>query len=178
LTNPNATTPTRGRIATSNPAFTQTNTCPVALPPHGHCSINISFSPQASGYVSGTLTITHGLAAGTLTVSLSGTGASASLAASPNPLSFGYAIVGQSMSEPITISNYTQTAMNITAVDFTGAAFTGQDRCTGQVLAPGATCILVVTARPTGAGLFPGNVDIVSPQGSLSVPLSMTGVQP
>jgi hypothetical protein len=178
ISNPNATTATLGKITTSNAAFTQTNTCPVALAPNVHCTVDITFTPLASGVVSATLTIPHGLAAGSLTVSLRGTGTPATLAASPNPLNFGYSIVGQSMSQAITVSNYTRAAIDITGVDLAGASFTVQDKCTGQALAPGASCLLVVTGVPSTAGSLTGNVDIISSQGSVSVPLAIVGVQP
>ena len=63
-------------IATSA-NFGQTNNCGGSVAAGGSCTINVTFSPTATGPLTGTLTITdnsNGVAGSTQTVTLSGTG--------------------------------------------------------------------------------------------------------
>jgi hypothetical protein len=63
--------------------FAQTNNCPATLAPGSSCTINVTFTPTASGIRSGALTINDGAQNSPQTVSLSGTGADFSLAGTP-----------------------------------------------------------------------------------------------
>jgi hypothetical protein len=63
-------------IATSA-NFGQTNNCGGSVAARGSCTLNVTFSPTATGPLAGTLDITdnnHGVAGSTQTVTLSGTG--------------------------------------------------------------------------------------------------------
>jgi hypothetical protein len=65
--------------------FSQTNNCSTTLAAGGSCTINVIFTPTATGARSGSLTITDNALAGSpQTVSLSGTGIDFSLSASPS----------------------------------------------------------------------------------------------
>jgi len=55
---------------TTTTAFGETNTCGSSIAANGSCTISVTFTPQASGTTTGTLTIADG--AGTQAVSLSG----------------------------------------------------------------------------------------------------------
>jgi hypothetical protein len=77
LANMGSSTLTLSAIATSA-NFGQTNNCGGSVAPKGSCTINVTFSPTATGALAGTLTITgksNGVAGSTQTVTLSGTGA-------------------------------------------------------------------------------------------------------
>jgi large repetitive protein len=66
--------------------FAQTNTCGSSLAAGGNCAISVSFTPQSSGAVTGTLTIidnSGGTAGSTQIVSLSGTGTNFTITANP-----------------------------------------------------------------------------------------------
>ncbi len=63
--------------------FIQVNNCPGSLAANASCTINITFTPTASGTRSGSLTISDNAAGSPQTVNLSGTGADFSLASSP-----------------------------------------------------------------------------------------------
>ena len=69
-------------IATSA-NFGQTNNCGGSVAASGSCTINVTFSPTATGPLTGTLTITdnsNGVAGSTQSVALSGTGQDFTLA--------------------------------------------------------------------------------------------------
>ncbi|MGC2744304.1 MAG: choice-of-anchor D domain-containing protein, partial [Candidatus Angelobacter sp.] len=64
--------------------FAQSNTCPATLAPAASCSIQVSFTPTASGARSGSLTLSdNDPASPAQTTALSGTGLDYSLTASP-----------------------------------------------------------------------------------------------
>lgn len=56
--------------------FAEIHTCGSTLPPGASCTIGITFSPQASGVLTGTLSVTDNALASPQNVALSGTGSS------------------------------------------------------------------------------------------------------
>ena len=78
LTNPNTAagaTVTINSIGTSNAVFgIDSTTCGSSLAPSGTCTINVNFSPTATGTVSGTLNISDNAGNGTQKATLYGTG--------------------------------------------------------------------------------------------------------
>jgi pimeloyl-ACP methyl ester carboxylesterase len=79
----NAALAITGMAASAN--FGQTNNCGGSVAAGGSCTINVSFSPMATGPLTGTLTITdnsNGVAGSTQSVALSGTGQDFTLAVS------------------------------------------------------------------------------------------------
>ena len=78
-------------IATSA-SFGQTHTCGSSLGVGDSCTISVTFSPTATGPLTGTLTITdnnHGVAGSKQTVSLTGTGAPPTLSLAPSSANVG-----------------------------------------------------------------------------------------
>jgi len=63
--------------------FAQTNNCSAPLPASSRCTLNIMFSPTASGTRGGTLTVTNNTANSPQTEILTGSGSDFSLASSP-----------------------------------------------------------------------------------------------
>ena len=63
-------------------SFAQTNNCPASLAPASNCTINVTFTPAATGSSNGTVTITDNAGSGSQTVQLTGTGADFALTAS------------------------------------------------------------------------------------------------
>ena len=68
----------------NSPDFTQSNNCGASIAPSGSCTINVVFTPSATGARSATVTITDNAAGNPHTISLTGTGVAAgSLSVSP-----------------------------------------------------------------------------------------------
>jgi len=68
--------------------FAQTNTCGTSIAANGSCTVNVTFTPTATGSRSGTLTVNAGGI--TNTVSLSGTGTAPGPVLNPNPSSLSF----------------------------------------------------------------------------------------
>jgi hypothetical protein len=73
--------------------FAETDTCPGTIAAGNSCSINVTFTPTAAGARTGAVTITDNAGTGSQTVSLTGTGVSATAvvveSVSPNSLPIG-----------------------------------------------------------------------------------------
>jgi len=164
--------------------FGQTNDCAGSVAASGSCTINVTFSPTATGTLAGTLTVTdnsNGVAGSTQTVNLTGTGAAPAPVAgvSPGNLSFGNQSVGTtSGSQPVILSNTGNAALTISSIS-TSANFGQSNNCAGSVAASGS-CTINVTFSPTTAGTLTGTLTITDNSngvaGSMqSVALSGTG---
>jgi hypothetical protein len=123
----------------------------------GNCSVGVHFAPTAAGMQSATLDVS-GNPGGSVTVSLSGTGAeTGSLAIAPSTNDFGSLIVG-SPSAPVTftVTNKGSAATGAVAVALSGSDAdqfaVSADLCSGKTLAPLATCTVAVSASPITPG--------------------------
>lgn len=144
---------------TASRDFSQTNNCGT-VPAGGTCTVNVSFSPSASGSRSGTLTVTDNAGNSPQTASLSGTGTNLSLIVSPGALSFGNQVVNTtSAGQNLTVTN--SGAANVTVNSVTASGNFGEtDSCAGVVLAPAASCSITVTFTPTVIASISGAITI------------------
>jgi hypothetical protein len=145
--------------------FGQTNNCGASLAVSGSCTLNVTFSPTATGPLTGTLTITDnssGVADSTQTVSLTGTGTAASAPAvslSSTALTFPSQIVNTtSAGQPVTLTNTGSATLTISGIAGVGD-FAQTNNCLPSVAA-GANCAVNVTFTPLSAGSLAGSVTI------------------
>jgi hypothetical protein len=168
--------------------FTQTNNCPAppaSLAKNDTCAIQVVFKPSAAEIRSGALTISQDAIGSPLTVALNGTGTlgGSEVAIAPSSLNFPAQKVGtRSAPQDITISNAGKKALVISNVDVDGD-FTIMPSSTCETLygalSASASCRVVVTFTPLGAGKRDGRVTFTddaenSPQ---IVPLTGSGSQ-
>ncbi|HEY0804890.1 MAG TPA: choice-of-anchor D domain-containing protein [Pseudonocardiaceae bacterium] len=163
-------------MATSG-AFAQTNTCGSSIAANGSCTVNVTFSPTATGSATGSLTINAGGV--TNTVSLSGTGTAPGpvLSASPASLSFPATLVGSSpATQTVTVTNSGTTAATVSGVSVTGA-FSQTNNCTS--IAVNGSCTVTVKFTPTAA-TNTGTLTVSSNANNnpLAVGLSGSGITP
>jgi hypothetical protein len=163
-------------------AFAQTNNCGTSLGSDGSCTVDVTFTPAASGVSTGTLTIPSDEPGSPETVTLVGvsgspTNSSGSLTVSPSSLSFGDLNVGSTSSaQTVTVTNPGSSSQTISSVSVSGQ-YTQTSNC-GSSLAAGASCTAQVTFAPTSGGTQSGalTIDNSSPTPSLTVSLSGVGV--
>jgi len=147
--------PTALRIASitftgANPGdFAETDTCGSSVAANSNCTISVTFTPQATGTRTATLSVNDNANNSPQTIALTGTGV-VQVAWSPTSLSFGAQAVGtSSVSKNITLTNSLPTALSI-ASTFTGANpgdFAETDTCGSSVVA-NSTCTISVTFTP------------------------------
>jgi F5/8 type C domain/Pectate lyase superfamily protein/Abnormal spindle-like microcephaly-assoc'd, ASPM-SPD-2-Hydin len=174
VNNPTSAAATVSSISTSGD-FAQTNNCGSSIAANGSCTVNVTFSPTATGTRTGSLTINAGGV--TNTVSLTGTGTAPGpvLSASPASLSFPSTQVGSSAAtQTVTVSNSGTTAATVSSVAVTGA-YSQTNNCTS--IAVNGSCTVTVKFTPTAA-TNPGTLTVTSNANNspLTVGLSGNGI--
>jgi hypothetical protein len=161
--------------STTGPFAIYSSTCGTTLRNPGGCSIRITFSPTESGNATGALNVTDDV--GTQTVSLTGTGTTEAVYASPSSVDFGDASVGTT-TNPTRISLFNEGSedITVTSVSASGNFAVITDYCLDGVKA-NSHCDVDVVFSPTQTGALSGTLTFVdnatnSPQ---TVSLSGTG---
>jgi hypothetical protein len=161
---------------TNTTDFVQTNTCGASVAVTASCTINVTFTPLATGARTASVQIADNAAGSPQSISLTGTGTNQAVALSPGALTFPKQVVGTtSMVQTMTLTNSSTSTVTISSITPTGD-YTQTNNC-GSTLAVGRSCALNVTFRPTAAGSRPGSIVVTdnaagSPQ---SAGLSGTG---
>jgi len=144
-------------------------------------TFSVTFTPQSSGAVTGSVTIlSNGSGAG-LTIPLTGTGGAAagSLSATAPTLNFGNVQVGSSQTLSETLTNSGGSPVTISQATATGA-YGVSGLGLPMTLVAGQSSSFSVKFTPTTGGSAGGNLSIASNASNpnLSVPLSGSGVTP
>jgi hypothetical protein len=161
---------------------TGSTTCGATLANGGSCTVQVIFTPIASGGSTASLAIsssTSGVTAAT--VPLTGAGqALAGLNVTPAQLLFPIVSPGQSsLSQTVSLTNNGGSTANSLTLTATPPFSLVQNNC-GATLAAGASCSTGVIFSPSVNGTYTGTLTIASPSlaASASVPLSGTGGVP
>src|SRR5207249_2893031 len=102
--------------------FAQTNNCGSSLGSGTKCTINVTFTPSATGTRTGTLTVTDNASGSPQTASLTGTGVAPAAALSPTSLPVALPIVGTtSAPQAVTLSNSGSAPLSVSSIAITGA---------------------------------------------------------
>ena len=135
--------------------FARGGTCQVGtnVAAGGSCSLQVTFTPAASGARNATLTISHNAASGTSTLTLVGTGALAPAAARVTPTTLGFAqtINTTSLAQAVTVSNTGGQPLTLSAIGIAGpnaaefATGASSTCAVGAVLNANASCNLQLT---------------------------------
>ena len=155
--------------------------CTAAVPAGGTCTLDLTFTPAATGARSATLTVVSD-AATAATVALSGTGVQPVATLSATSLAFGSVGVGTvSTARTLTVTNSGTGSLDVGGVSVSGANaadFTSTSTCT--TLAAGASCTVSVTFAPGAVGVRSASLAVATNAGTQPTPvaLSGTGVQP
>lgn len=174
LTNPGPATLTISSIAASGD-FHQSNNCGSSLGATS-CTINVTFTPTATGARGGTLTVTDNASNSPQSATLSGTGVAPVASLSPTSVSFGSLPVhSSSASQPVTLTNTGTTSLSISSIATSGD-FEQTNNC-GSSLGT-TSCTINVTFTPSASGARSGSLSVAdnaagSPQSSS---LSGTGM--
>jgi FtsP/CotA-like multicopper oxidase with cupredoxin domain len=165
--------------------FAQTNACGPTLADGAVCTIDVTFTPSATGVRTAALQITsNDPVSPSMAVPLSGSVTVAAASVAPASLTFaGQLLNTASGGQAVTLSNLGLAPLTIVSIGIAGANagdFAQSNTC-GASLAAGANCAITVTFTPTAAGprsasLLIASNDPVNP--SIAVPLSGSGVAP
>jgi phospholipase C len=154
-------------ITGTNPGdFAQTNNCGSTVAPGASCTINVTFTPAATGTRSASVSVADNAPGSPQQVSLTGTGGSGSgpvVTLSPTSLTFAEETVGMTSAPlAVTLSNAGPGTLTITSFTVTGADaadFSQTNNC-GTSVAAGANCTIDVTFKPHGSASRTGSLSI------------------
>jgi hypothetical protein len=157
--------------------FAQTNNCGTSVAPGKSCSVNVTFTPTATGNRSAAVSIADSAPDSPQSFSLTGIGTPPVVTLSPPSLTFGVQSVGTT-SPPQIIQLSASGSISITSITVSGE-FAQTNNC-GSSLPAGEICQISVTFTPPVGGPAKGTLTISdsgagSPQ---TAALSGTGAQP
>jgi outer membrane autotransporter protein len=151
--------------------YDYTTNCVSSLPPSSSCSVDVTFSPQSSGSLTGELTIsgddpsldvidpTVALRAFSFTTSLSGTGLLGEISLSTTEVDFGSVFLNtESDTVTVPVSNSGNATITISSIT-TSTPFEQANDCPAS-LAAGANCSIQVSVTPDTAGTISGTLEI------------------
>ncbi len=145
--------------------FGETDDCNGSVASSGTCTINVTFTPTATGVLNGSLTITdnnNGTTGSTQTVALSGTGTAPGVSLSTTSISFSNQAVGTtSAASAVTVTNNGTGSLSFTSIAATGdfAVAAGGTTCSSSApIAGGNNCVVNVTFTPTAPGTRSGSL--------------------
>lgn len=143
--------------------FAQTNNCPAILPARSGCTISVTFTPTATGYQFGTVTITDVSPDSPQVINLTGLGGSAvalpSVSFSPTVVNFPPQTLNTtSAAIMVTMTNLTTGPFTISSI-VASAGFAQTNNC-GTSLAASASCTLNVTFTPSTVGFTGGTITV------------------
>jgi phospholipase C len=160
-------------ITTTGP-FAQTNNCTTAAVNPGHfCTVSFTYTPTALGTQTGSIVMVSNLGTQTVTLSGIGTGAALSLPS----INFGNQVVGV-ISAPVvvTLTNNNTTPLTITRVQPNNPPFSQSNTCIkSSPLAPGASCTISVSFKPTVTGPVPGTLTLTDNDVTKTQVVNLTG---
>lgn len=151
--------------------------------PSATCTVDVTFSPSASGSRTSSLRFTSNAASSPNDVTLNGTGATApGFSAAPDPLAFGNQVVtttSGSLTVTVTNTGNADLVLGPSAVSVIGGNAgdfdIDLDGCSNQNIAPSATCDVDVTFTPSATGPRSSNLRFVTNAASSPDDVALTG---
>jgi len=168
-------------VSGTNPGdFAASNNCGGSLAAGGNCTINVTFTPGATGSRAATLTIADDAVGSPQAVSLTGTGSGPSVNLSASNLTFNQNLGTTSAGQTVTLTNNGNAALSIFSIGLAGsnpANFSENSNC-GTSVATGGTCTITVTFTPSSAASYSAGVSISdnAPGSPQMITLAGTGV--
>jgi hypothetical protein len=139
--------------------FAQTNNCGSVVAASANCTINVTFTPGATGARNGALTISDSASGSPRIVNLSGTGIAPAVSLSASVLNFGNQQVGTtSIAQTVTVTNTGNASLTLNSISASGG-FAQTNNC-GASLAASSACAINVTFTPSTAGAWLGTLSI------------------
>ena len=163
LANNQATTVNISNIGFTGPNsadFGQTNNCGSSLQPGTNCTINVIFTPSATGTRNAALNVTDDANNSPQVVNVTGSGVLTAVTLSPGHLTFpNQAVEISSAPLAVVVRNSSALPVTIAAVSASGN-YTETDNCSGNTLQPSQTCVVSVVFAPALLGSIPGALTV------------------
>lgn len=148
---------------------------PVTLSPGQGATFSVTFAPQSGGAASGSLAVASNGSNPSMSVSLTGTGATpGQLAVTPTTMSFGSVVVGlnQSLTGSLTASG---NSVTVTSIGTTNNEFSVSGITLPRTIAAGTSAAFTATFTPSASGAASGNLSFVSDASNSPAILAVSG---
>ena len=181
ITNPATGQPITGlniQLSGSDPSeFNITNHgCGSTLAKGTNCTVMLTFTPAALGTRTALLSLSDDANPSAGSAALNGAGVAGKLTITPLTWSFGSVIVGaSSTTKTTTLRNPNTVALQIDAVVPSGDFVIKSDTCSGNDLAPAASCTIGTTFSPTQTGTLSGSLTISDDAAGSPQAVALTG---
>jgi len=164
---------TVGSIAATGP-FAQTNTCGPTVNPGASCTLSVTFTPNTTGTLTGSILVADNAPGSPQTLALSGVGVSPAVTFSPTSLTFpDQTIFTTSAAKNVTLTN---TGLGILTVgSITATRPFAQTNTCSATLNPTASCTINVTLKPQAKGVLTGSVSVTDNAPGSPQTLALTG---
>lgn len=152
-----------------------------ALLPGQTCTFDVTFTPGSATTFINTISVNSNSLTATGSISVSGTGLSSALSASPTSVDFGDQANGTtSAATTITLTNSGTTDLILGSLTVGSDFAISADNCSGQTVAPSNGCTFGVSFAPSTLGAKGDTLSIPSnaPTSPDTIPLSGTSVTP
>lgn len=150
---------------------------PVTLKPGKSVLLPVKFTPKTKGKTTGSITLTSDASNPTLTISVWGTGVTAStptLGVSPASLNFGNVTVGNQLSLPLTMTA-SNGGVTIASANISDSEFTIVGLTLPLTIGSGQSIAITVVFQPLLAGTASGTLTFTSDAGNSPTSVGLTG---
>ncbi|WP_161554292.1 beta strand repeat-containing protein [Stenotrophobium rhamnosiphilum] len=170
--------------AHANDFSVSSSSCSSALIANASCTINVTFTPAATGNRSAAVIVLSDSTNGAQSVPLSGMGAIATATAAPSALTYADQLINTtSIAQNVTVTNSGGSPLIVSGLTLAGTNsgdFAVSNNGCSAAVAAGASCVISVTFRPTATGARSGSLQVASnsSNGVQQVSLAGTGTAP
>src|SRR5207249_3133434 len=170
-----------GDFAATSTGASACPTSPATLAAGANCTINVTFTPTASGARTGTLSLADNAGGSPQIMTLSGNGTAPGVGLAPTSLGFGNQPLATTSTPYTTLFRSTGTAaLTINSFAASGdfaATSTGASACptSPATLAAGANCTINVTFTPTASGARTGTLSVTDNAGGSPQIMTLSG---
>ena len=177
LTNTGTASVTVQQISASGSGFAVSHAAlPWTLASGQSATFSISFTPTAGSTSSGSVSIVSNAYDSTLSIPLTGAGASAGiLSANPTSNSFGSVQVGSSASQYQSVTNSGGSNVNISQANVSGSGFSISGLSLPITLTPGQSYTFSTAFSPKSSGTASGSIVIVSDASNSNLSIALSG---
>ncbi len=156
--------------------FSQTDNCGKSIAAGASCTITVTFTPTKIHTITGSVTVTDNATGSPQSLPLTGTGTYVIL--TPSSMNFGTVTVGKKSAPQVaTFTNTAKFTLPIQSLTITGTNSTdfSETNTCGTSVAPGASCTISVTFKPTTSGVRTASVSVADGGGGSPQLVALTG---
>lgn len=161
LTNPGNATLNITAASITGSGYSMT-LAPTSINAGSNISFTVTFTPTSAGSAPGSISITSNAPNSPATIALSGTGTQPQISANPTTVSFGTVTVGNSNSQPITLTNNGNATLTFSQITVAGTGFSQTGLSTSTTIAAGGSTTFDAVFTPSSATTVSGSITLTT----------------